>query len=173
MSSILKVDEIQNTGGTTGLTIDSSGFILPKAVAFQMHQTSAQSLSDSTETQYTFDASSIDTNSIVDLTNNRVVITAATAGLYWLSFTSRLNSSAPPRQVNYIKVGGSTKLMFEENSGASAGTTGSQSVTAAGLVSLSSGDVLTYHVYHTHGSSRNTETGVSAGRAEGYRIGSV
>ena len=25
MSSILKVDEIQNTGGTTGLTIDSSG----------------------------------------------------------------------------------------------------------------------------------------------------
>ena len=25
MSSILKVDTIQNTGGTTGLTIDSSG----------------------------------------------------------------------------------------------------------------------------------------------------
>ena len=30
MSSILKVDEIQNTGGTTGLTINSSGFVLPK-----------------------------------------------------------------------------------------------------------------------------------------------
>ena len=28
MSSILKVDTIQNTGGTTGLTIDSSGAIL-------------------------------------------------------------------------------------------------------------------------------------------------
>ncbi len=42
MSSILKVDEIQNTGGTTGLTIASSGIILPKAVAFQMHPTSTQ-----------------------------------------------------------------------------------------------------------------------------------
>ena len=27
MSSILKVDTIQNTGGTTGLTIDSSGSV--------------------------------------------------------------------------------------------------------------------------------------------------
>ena len=34
MSSILKVDAIQNTAGTSGLTIDSNGFVLPKAVAF-------------------------------------------------------------------------------------------------------------------------------------------
>ena len=30
MSSILKVDTIQNTGGTTGLTINSSGFVATK-----------------------------------------------------------------------------------------------------------------------------------------------
>ena len=35
MSSILKVDEIQNTGGTTGLTIDSSGRMkLPNQIVF-------------------------------------------------------------------------------------------------------------------------------------------
>ena len=34
MSSILKVDTIQNTGGTTGLTIDSSGRVLKPVIPF-------------------------------------------------------------------------------------------------------------------------------------------
>jgi hypothetical protein len=173
MSSVLKVDAIQNTAGTSALTIDSSGFTLPKAVAFQMHPSANQSMADASETAFAFGTTTIDPASIVDLSNNRVVITAATAGLWWLSFTCRLKNSAPPRQVVYIKVGGSTKLMFEENSGASAGTTGSQSVTASGLWNLSSGDALTYAVYHSHGSARDIEYDLSSSRAEGFRIGSI
>ena len=41
MSSILKVDTIQNTGGTTGLTIDSGGRVLPSIPAFRADRTSA------------------------------------------------------------------------------------------------------------------------------------
>ena len=172
MSSVLKVDAIQNTAGTSALTIDSGGFILPKAVAFQMHPTSSQTLTNGVEAQIAFQASNIDTNNIVDLSNNRVVITAATAGLYWLSFTFRLSNSAPARIVNYVKVNGTQKLVGEENSNTS-GTTGSQSNTVSGLVSLSSGDALTYHIFHNHGADRVNETGVTNIRAEGYRIGSV
>lgn len=146
-----------------------AGADAPASVAFQMHPTSTQTLTDGVQTQYEFQASNIDTNSIVELANNRVVITEATAGLYWLSFTSRLLSSAPARVVNYIKVNGVTKLVFEENSTTS-GTTGSQSNTVAGLVSLSSGDELTFHVYHNHGSDRDTEINVENARAEGYSI---
>ena len=54
MSSILKVDTIQNTGGTTGLTIDSNGFVLPKAVAFSAYMSGTQSISASTWTKVTF-----------------------------------------------------------------------------------------------------------------------
>lgn len=146
-----------------------AGADAPASVAFQMHPTAPQTLTDSVEAQYQFQASDIDTNSIVDLGNNRVVITEETAGLYWLSFTSRLSNSAPARVVNYIKVNGSSKLLFEENSNTS-GTTGSQSNTVSGLVSLVSGDVITFHVFHNHGTDRDTEAGVVSARAEGYRV---
>ena len=99
-------------------------------------------------------------------------ITAATAGLYWLSFVCRLGSSAPPRQVVYIKVNGAEKLMAEENSGAS-GSSGSQSVMTSGLLNLVAGDLITYHVYHNHGSNRDIEHYAAASRVEGYRIGTV
>ena len=50
MSSILKVDTIQNTGGTTGLTIDSGGRVLnPNAIAWFVNKTSSQTASGADE----------------------------------------------------------------------------------------------------------------------------
>jgi len=50
MSSILKVDTIQNTGGTTGLTIDSSGRVLnPNVIAWFVNKTSSQTASGADE----------------------------------------------------------------------------------------------------------------------------
>jgi len=173
MASILKVNEIQHTGGTSAMTIASNGIVNPKACAFQMYSSVAQSISNGTETTYAFNVTTFDTNSIIDLSNNRVVITSDTAGLWFLSFTSRLNSSAPPRHINYIKVGSTTPIMFEQYSEGGAVTSGSSSCTASGLVSLASGDVVIGRLYMDHGGNRYTETGISAGRLEGYRIGTV
>lgn len=39
--SVLKVDKIQNTGGTTAITIDSNGFVLPKVPSFRADKTIA------------------------------------------------------------------------------------------------------------------------------------
>jgi len=173
MSSTLRVNELQNLNGNTGITIDTSGFIKPKVVAFQMHPSANQSLPNGAETAFAFGTASIDPASITDVANNRVVITDATAGLWWLSFNARIKNSAPPRQVVYIKVNGTTIYNFEENSGASAGTNGSQSVAVSGLHNLSSGDAITYAVYHNHGSSRDIEFALSSSRAEGYRVGTL
>ena len=50
MSSILKVDTIQNTGGTTGLTVDSGGRVLnPNAVGWFVYKGSTQTASSSAE----------------------------------------------------------------------------------------------------------------------------
>ena len=73
MSSILKVDTIQNTGGTTGLTIDSNGFVLPKAIAFSACKSSDQSLTASTWTKITFDTEEFDTASFYDTSTSRSV----------------------------------------------------------------------------------------------------
>ena len=50
MSSVLKVDTIQNTGGTTGLTIDSSGRVLnPNTVAWSAYKDATQTASAANE----------------------------------------------------------------------------------------------------------------------------
>ena len=78
MSSILKVDEIQNTGGTTGLTIDSNGFVLPKAVAFSAHKNgTSQSISGATWTKITFGTEEYDTANQYDATNSKFQPTIA------------------------------------------------------------------------------------------------
>ena len=176
--STLKVGTIQDhTNSNTALSIDSSGLvtapvgIVPKACAFSMHATSAQSLAGVTEITYEWDASAFDTNGITDLPNNRVVITAATAGLWFLSFTSRINNSVPFRHINYIKVNGSVAIMQEQTMYSQ--TTGaSSSCTAAGLQQLSDGDIIIARIYHGH-STKNTEYGYSQARLEGFRIGTV
>ena len=97
--STLKVGTIQSTTGNTGLTIANDGTVLPKACAFQMTPTAVQAIPNQTDTQFVFGASAIDTHSIVDLSNNRVVITSATAGLYYLSFVYRLENVVPFRVI--------------------------------------------------------------------------
>ena len=50
MSSILKVDTIQNTGGTTAMTIDSSGRVLnPNAVGWFVYKNAIQTASGADE----------------------------------------------------------------------------------------------------------------------------
>ena len=39
MASILNVDKIKNAAGTSAITINSSGLVIPKAVAFQVEAT--------------------------------------------------------------------------------------------------------------------------------------
>lgn len=178
--STLNVTNIKSADGTSGLSIaNSTGVItlpsapLIKACAFKMHPSGNQSMGNGAETAFAFGTAAIDTNSIVDLSNNRVVITAATAGLWWLSFTTRLKNSSPQRHVIYIKVNGSSKFTFEENQSGDGTTSGSQSLATGGIFGLSSGDILTYHLYHNQGSARDIEFGVDSSRAEGYRIGTL
>ena len=92
MSSVLKVDAIQNTAGTSGLTIDSNGFVLPKAIAFSAYKSSDQSLVASTWTKITFDTEEFDTASFYDTSTSRFQPTTAgyyliTASLAFLSGT--------------------------------------------------------------------------------------
>ena len=93
MSSILKVDTIQNTSGTTGLTIDSNGFVLPKAVAFSAYLSGTQSISASTWTKVTFNTEEYDTASQYDPSNSKFQPTIAgyyqiNAALAWMDGAS-------------------------------------------------------------------------------------
>ena len=84
MSSILKVDTIQNTGGTTGLTIDSSGRVLKPVLPYG--QFSGPS-SDTTGPGNVIDISGnliTGGGMVADTTNNRMIVPIA--GLYVVGF---------------------------------------------------------------------------------------
>ena len=172
--STLKVGTIQSTTGNTGLTIANDGTTLPKACAFSMLVNTGQSIPNTTDTQVLFQVSNFDTNSIIDLSNNRVVITTATAGLWFLSFTTRFNLTTPYRHYNEIKKNGTSIAAFEQANYSQAAQA-YQSCTVSGIFNLANADVLTFFVYHAYGSNRsfNIGNGNDSVRAEGFRVGTL
>ena len=71
MASILKVNEIQHTGGTSAATINSSGLVLPNIPCFEVIKNSSQAITDQTWSKITFNAESYDTAGHFDLANSK------------------------------------------------------------------------------------------------------
>jgi len=96
MSSILKVDEIQNTGGTTGLTIDSSGRVLKPNIPYG--QFSGPN-SNTTSGNVINIAANIITGGgmTADTSNNRMIVPIA--GLYVVGFNQLISDNA-----NYVSM---------------------------------------------------------------------
>ena len=95
MTGIIKVDTIQNNGGTTGLTIDSSGRVTRNVVpAFRIGRTSDQS-STTTGSEVTvlfddFDSDNCFIQGGMSLSSG--VVTAPIAGLYQFNMNLRINN---------------------------------------------------------------------------------
>tara|TARA_B100000963_G_scaffold170223_1_gene148119 strand:- start:214 stop:690 length:477 start_codon:yes stop_codon:yes gene_type:complete len=84
MSSILKVDTIQNTGGTTGLTIDSSGRVLHPVIPFGQASTGVSAVTGGNK--LTLDSNIISGGGLtVDTTNERMIVPVA--GLYRIGYS--------------------------------------------------------------------------------------
>ena len=90
MASIIGVQELQHTNGTSAMTIGSNGLIQPKQVAFQAAATDVdQSISASTDTIIQFNSTpDLDTGGYWDNTNHR--FTPQVAGWYFFSGSIRL-----------------------------------------------------------------------------------
>lgn len=72
MTSILKVDNIQNASGTSALEINSSGIVIPNSVGFQVIATDTdQSYTASDYAKVTWETVEFDTISGWDSTNHR------------------------------------------------------------------------------------------------------
>ena len=95
MSSILKVDTIQNTGGTTGLTIDSSGrMFTPARPSFSATRTSALTVSSTNQT-LVFNNVTHNQGSHYDSSTGK--FTAPVTGLYYFSAAASIVVGADNR----------------------------------------------------------------------------
>lgn len=96
MSSVLKVDEIQNTGGTTALTINTDGRILqPAKPAWRVGMTGNHVITTSggSGTTITFNSTSSTQHDFIQggCTLSGGEITVPVAGVYQVNMTLRIN----------------------------------------------------------------------------------
>ena len=171
--SQINVDTIAPT--TTG------GVVNLKPCTFAMTSGSAQSLPNGAQTTITFDRTMHDSHSIVDLANNKVVITSATEGIWFLQAQWTFDNTCPDRRQCSIRVSpdkfGSSYLVITEDN-RNGDTTGVNPATVASYIGLlESGDEVYVTAWHSYGSSRNTQpsTGTSQNYTffRGFRIGQL
>lgn len=106
MSSVLKVDAIQNTAGTSGLTIDSNGFVFPKRPVLEVGITNDQTLTSGTWTKVNFDIKDHDNASWYD--NSAYRYTPQQAGYYQVNLTLYMsdNGNTMYRSIGAINTSG-------------------------------------------------------------------
>ncbi len=148
MTSVLKVDTIQSSGGTTGLTVGSTGIISqPNLPVFRVDKTANQTpIADNVETLVTFDSVTFDPESVWDTSNSRLTVTADTAGYWWFNCHLFVNVTTHTETAQiYFNKNGVRQIQFfgcGRSSGGSGGpATDTPIFAASGILDLtSSGD---------------------------------
>tara|TARA_R100000008_G_scaffold55241_1_gene33849 strand:- start:397 stop:879 length:483 start_codon:yes stop_codon:yes gene_type:complete len=152
----------------------SKGTVLPH---FLLNQTSAQSLTNNVSEIGTLDEARHDTHSFADLSNNRAVFTASTAGTYFLTWGAKINDSggAIARWLIFVTKYDSDDngddIMYPETTIAVDDAYSFPTFNA--MWTFVAGDYIKLRIYQNSGGSRNTS--VSSGDINsfisGLRIG--
>lgn len=96
MTSIIKVDNIQNSSGTAALTIDSTGRVSqPAKPAFHIHLSATTSGIDATatETDVPFDTIDFNIGSCVAISSDVATFTAPVDGIYHFNSMVQIQSA--------------------------------------------------------------------------------
>lgn len=136
MSSVLKVDAIQNTAGTSALTIDSSGQIdLTNSTMLQQWQLTGDFTTNSaTLTPFALSTISTQTNAMIgpSMSHSSGIFTFPKTGLYKVTLDMTVLTSGAS-QDNYANV----QIQLSTNSGSSFTTL--KEVVCGGIQNLASG----------------------------------
>jgi len=84
MASILNVDQINNAAGTSAITLNSNGVLSSTAVLSVMYNSSSISIPDNSNTVIPLQTSSVDTHSLYDSTNDRLLISSDFNNSYFM-----------------------------------------------------------------------------------------
>lgn len=164
MSSIIKVNTIQDAGGNAIITSDGSGVITPNAAgikntpSFMVNLSSSQNISTATKTVITFDTEVLDSNSAYNTSNGKFTVPSGEGGKYYVYASLMRNNFTGGRYIVYIDVNGTTKIKAEERNSDSGGTT-FDTVGTGGILDLSASDEVTVNLYQSSGSTQGANGG--------------
>jgi len=172
MASTLKVNELQHTGGTTGITVASDGKIampntsgfVPEFVAWSVGKDGNMSVANGVQTQVSWQTEAIDTHNA--FASNAFTVPSGQGGYYNVGFFVNWQGSWSAQVIQYIRVNSSPVATFmEQKTGNEMGEGGSQ------LVQVSAGQTIDIAVYQTGGTQNIYGTDSLSTRFWGYRVG--
>jgi hypothetical protein len=111
MASVIKVNEIQNSSGTTALSIDSTGqptFPKAKVPSFHVYRSANQTVAHGTPTDILFDGNHFLYGWTLDTGTGILTAGADAAGIYQFQATSRANTSSDNNTSMKILLSGSS-----------------------------------------------------------------
>ena len=137
--SVLKVDSIQNTGGTTGLTLHSTGAILKPVIPYG--QASKGGSPQTPTNKLTLDSNVLSGGGLtVDQTNHRMIVPIA--GFYAIGFTQLTDSTNTNTEVHMRKNGSTIAGSSSQTAAAASYATLSQHY----LIDLAANDYIEWWV---------------------------
>ena len=150
MTSVLKVDNIQNSSGTSALSIDSNGYVSkPKSVLFSVRQSTNGSASQnytSVSDVNVFDTTEFNIGNALSISSGIATFTAPIAGYYQFNWHVVVQTATTSTHVSsYLRVfeGGSTRFSDEDDDYRNLTDFGSPdyaTVPNSALVKMASGD---------------------------------
>jgi len=163
MASILKVNELQHTGGTSAIAINSNGVVTqPAKPIFQVGLTANQAVANQTITQVNFNdktstyasgnASHFDIGGYFNTGNSRYL--PLVAGYYFVVVSLRIANATPDYLQCYIKKNGQT-IRFNNGMESNAANAYVDVNTSTIVHMNGSSDYLTVDTYHNTGSTQN------------------
>ena len=165
--STLKVDTIQHSGGTTGLTINSNGQLFqPNTPRFRVRLSSDQSIANASNVKLALATVDYNVGSYWDASNYKFT---PPAGVYSLTLMVTINSSTPDYVLARIYKNGS--IFVDGRAGESNAANMYVGTTATTNLYLDGSDYIEFYVQHNVGSSTNAESDVHNTYACGFLIG--
>ena len=169
MASILRCDDIQDSGGNSYLSSDGSGTVtvgnnaLKNTPYFAVSNTAAQNLSDATWTKVTFNNEILDSGS--NFADNK--FTVPTTGVYHFDFSTTGRDTDNDVDVTLIQLykNGSAVPNFQTYLEFDFGTGAGRNLFVSGsaILSLTANDYIESYVYVDSGGSPMTEKAYFSG----------
>ena len=164
MASIIRVDDLQDTGGNSIISSDGSGSFttsnlgIDNTPSWHAHLSSSQNVSSGTETVINFDTEVLDSASAYNTSNGRFTVPSGQAGKYYVYAQLMRNNFFNSRYLVKIRVNDSQLISAEDRNTDTGGTT-FQTVQVAGILNLSVGDYVNVALYQDSGSSAGCNGG--------------
>ena len=176
MASIIRVDDLQDSGGNSIVSSDGSGTFsnnlgVANTPAWMVNLSSSQNVSSGTNTVINFNTEILDSNSAYNTSNGRFTVPSNEAGKYYVYAHLMRNNFFNSRYSVKITVNGTEKINASDRNTDTGGTT-FQTVQVAGILDLSVGDYVNVTLYQDSGSSAGANGSSSSSKSlfMGYKL---